>query len=174
MNNGDPIAYFLTWTLYGTHLQGDVRGWRRRRKGEQLPQPRLAQWRRERLQYDVLLLMPDQRDTVQAQCQSHCEHRGWRLWVANARSNHVHAVVTATGYSGATVRDQLKANCTRGLRERWEIFRARPVWTVGGDWQCINDVDELEIAIAYAGEAQDRKDRDAHQPEGASPRFESA
>jgi hypothetical protein len=33
MNSDDPIAYFITWTVYGTHLQGDERGWRRRRKG---------------------------------------------------------------------------------------------------------------------------------------------
>jgi len=60
--------------------------------------------------------------------------------------------------AGRTVRDQLKANCTRGLRERDPIFIDRPVWTVGGDWQCINTAEDLEQAIAYAGEAQDRKD----------------
>lgn len=25
MNNDDPIAFFITWTVYGTFLQGDVR-----------------------------------------------------------------------------------------------------------------------------------------------------
>ncbi len=45
MNDDEPIAYFITWTVYGTFLQGDVRGWRERQKGEQLPQPRLADWR---------------------------------------------------------------------------------------------------------------------------------
>ena len=52
MNSDDPIAFFITWTVYGTHLQGDERGWRRRRKGDQQPQPRLAQWRRERLKHE--------------------------------------------------------------------------------------------------------------------------
>jgi hypothetical protein len=58
------------------------------------------------------------------------------------------------------VRDQLKANCTRSLRERFAIFRDRPVWTVGGDWRCINSERELHRVIEYDRDAQDRKDRD--------------
>jgi hypothetical protein len=156
VNSDDPIAFFITWTVYGTHLQGDERGWRRRRKGEQLPQLRLAVWRRERLKHDVVLLSPEQRVIVEQECQRHCDHRGWHLWEASARSNHVHVVVTAAGCSGKTVRDQLKANCTRGLREQWAVFRDRPVWTVGGDWECINSEDDLETGCPYVREAQDR------------------
>jgi REP element-mobilizing transposase RayT len=156
MNDDDPIAYFITWTVYGTHLQGDLRGWRRRRKGNQLPQPLLEEWRRERLKHEVIRLTEEQRAIVEEQCQRHCDHRGWRLWEVNARSNHVHAVVTADGVSGKTVRDQLKANGTRALRERWAVFCDRPVWTFGGDWVCINSDDELEEVCAYVREAQDR------------------
>jgi hypothetical protein len=29
----DPLAYFLTWTTYGTWLPGDERGWCKRTKG---------------------------------------------------------------------------------------------------------------------------------------------
>jgi REP element-mobilizing transposase RayT len=155
-NTDSPIAFFVTWTVYGTHLQGDERGWRRRRKGNQQPQPRLAQWRRERLIHSVHLLTPDQRDIVERECRQHCEYRAWHLWEVNARSNHVHAVVTAVGYSGKTVRDQLKANCTRGLREHSAEFCDRPVWTVGGDWECINTEEDLETVCLYVREAQDR------------------
>jgi REP element-mobilizing transposase RayT len=156
MNSDDPIAYFITWTVYGTHLQGDERGWRRRRKGNQLPQPRLAQWRRERLKHEVILLSADQRRTVELECRRHCDHRNWRVWAVNVRWNHIHAVVTAFGASGKDVRDQLKANCTRGLREKWPEFQDRPVWTIGGDWECINTEDELEAVCIYVHEAQDR------------------
>jgi len=152
----DPIAFFITWTVYGSRLQGDVRGWRRRRHGDQEPQPRLAEWRRERLKHEVMLLSPEQRVVVECECQRHCDYRGWHLWAANARSTHVHIVVTAAGYSGKTVRDQLKANGTRGLRERWPQFRDRAVWTVGGDWVCINHEDDLESICLHVREAQDR------------------
>ena len=156
MNSDDPLAFFITWSVYGTHLQGDERGWRRRRKGPQEPKPRLAEWRRERLKHDVLLLSHEQRTKVEQECQRHCEHRHWKLWVVNARSNHVHAVVTAVDCSGKTVRDQLKANCTRGLRERWPVFCDRQVWSVGGDWECVNSEDDLESVCLYVREAQDR------------------
>src|ERR1043165_6116471 len=129
----DPLAYFITWTVYGSHLQGDECGWRRWREGYQPPQPRLADWHRKRLKYEVMLLSPDERNVVEAECERHCRHRGWHLWAANARTSHVHVVVTADACSGKTVRDQLKANCTRGLRERWKQFCNRTVWTVGGD-----------------------------------------
>jgi REP element-mobilizing transposase RayT len=156
MNPDDSIAYFITWTVYGSHLQGDERGWRRRHQGNQLSQPRLATWRQERLTHDIILLSTEQRDAIENQCRRHCDHRGWNLWAVSARSNHVHVVVTAAGYSGKTVRDQLKANATRGLRERWPQFRDRPVWTVGGDSQCIKDEDDLETKCVYVTEAQDR------------------
>ena len=153
---GDPLAFFITWTVYGTYLQGDERGWRRRCQGNQLPQPQLAEWHRERLKQNVILLSPNQRKVVEGECQRHCDHRGWRLWEANSRSNHVHVVVTANGCSGQTVRDQLKANCTRGIRQHWEEFRDRNVWTVGGDWECVNSEEDLETVSLYVREAQDR------------------
>lgn len=152
----EPLAFFITWTVYGSHLQGDEHGWRRRWHGEQRPQPQLAQWRWERLKHEVITLSPEQRGVVERECQRHCEHRSWHLWVVNARSTHVHAVVTASGCSGKTVRDQLKANGTRGLRERWTQFGDRPVWTVGGDWACINAEDDLEQVCVYVREVQDR------------------
>jgi hypothetical protein len=67
-------------------------------------------------------------------------------------------VVTAIGYWGDTVRDQLKANCTRGLRERHHEFCNRPVWTAGGDWECINREDDLEAVCLYIRDGQSRVD----------------
>lgn len=87
-----------------------------------------------------------------------CSFRSWKLWVGNPRSNHVHVVVTALGYAGSKVRDQIKANGTRVLRETWPVFADRPIWTEGGDWQCINSEEDLGTVIEYASEAQDRMD----------------
>jgi REP element-mobilizing transposase RayT len=160
MNADEPIAFFITWTVYGTHLQGAATGWRKFGKGEAPPQPLLEEWHRDRLKHSVLILSDDSRVIVEDEVTRHCQHRNWHLWVCNARSNHVHVVVTAIGMSGKVVRDQLKANCTRGLRTHSAAFRDRPVWTSGGDWRCINSEEELERVILYVREAQDRKDRD--------------
>jgi REP element-mobilizing transposase RayT len=152
----EPFGYFITWTVYGTFLQGDERWWRKKRRGSQPPQPRLEQWHRDRLRYDVITLSSEQRTIVESEVRAHCKHRQWRLWVANARTNHVHAVVTAPGFAGSKVRDQLKANSTKALRQHDQRFIGRPVWTVGGDVQYLNTEVEVEQAILYAGEAQDR------------------
>jgi REP element-mobilizing transposase RayT len=130
------------------------------KKGEQPPQPLLVQWRRDRLKHSIVLLDGEMQGVVEAEIDRHCLHRGWHVWARNARSNHVHVVVTATGISGKIARDQLKANCTRGLRERWAIFLDRSVWTVGGDWECINDDDDLATVAEYVRESQDRKHLD--------------
>jgi REP element-mobilizing transposase RayT len=116
----------------------------------------LEQWRQDRLKYPVLLLSMHQRQVVENEIERHCSIRNWRVWTKSARSNHVHAVVTAPGVRGSKVRDQLKANATRSLREVWNEFRDRPVWTALGDWQCINTEEDLEQVIIYVSEAQDR------------------
>ncbi|QDT90804.1 hypothetical protein [Gimesia algae] len=157
-----PLAYFITFTVYGTFLQGDWRLWRSRGKGSQPAQPPLEQWHRDRLKHDIILLGKQQRSAVENETARLCHFREWKLWTANARSNHVHVVVSVSAQAGDKVRDQIKANCTRVLRQDWPVFIDRPVWTVGGDWQCINSENELEQAVIYAGEVQDRKDRD-HQ-----------
>lgn len=157
--NDDPLAYFITWTVYGTFLQGDSRWWRARRKGTKTPQPLLEQWHRDRLNHDVILLSDRHREIVENEIARLSEFRDWKLWVANARSNHVHVVVSAQQHNGKQIRDQMKANCTRVLREDDSRFIDRPIWTTGGDWQCINTEDDLEQAVLYAGEVQDRMDR---------------
>ena len=155
-NDNEPLAYFVTWTVYGTFLQGDDRWWRKKRKGSQHPQPKLSQWHRDRLKHDIVLLNNQHRATVASAIARHCEHRDWKLWIANPRTNHVHVVVSAPGFTGSKVRDQLKANCTGDLRRHDKIFVNRPVWTSKGDWQCINTDDDLEDAVQYAGESQDK------------------
>ncbi len=156
MNDNEPIAFFITWTVYGTFLQGDERGWRRRMNGYQASQPRLATWRRERLKHTIKLLSHAQQSAIDAEIERLAAFRGWYVWTTSARTNHVHTVISANGYAGNVVRDQLKANCTRVLRERWPVFIDRPVWTIGGDWECINSERDLEQLVAYVSEAQDR------------------
>ena len=156
INHGFPLAYFITWTVYGSFLQGDGRWWSKVHLGNQSPQPRLEDWRRTRLNHEIILLSDKHREVVINEIRHHCEIRKWRLWIANPRTNHIHVVVSAQSHTCENVRDQLKANCTRGLRRLDRRFSDRPVWTRGGNWRCIYSEEELEKAIQYAGEAQDR------------------
>ena len=61
-----PLALFVTWTVYGTFLPGDARGWRHRTEGGKLPQPRLEQWSQSQLKHDIVLLDDTMRGVAEA------------------------------------------------------------------------------------------------------------
>jgi REP element-mobilizing transposase RayT len=158
-NAGVPLAYFLTWTTYGTWLPGDDRGWRRKGEPEVQPSnPFLAEMARSRMKEKEFTLSHEHRHLVERTIQRHCELRRWTLHAVNARTNHIHVVVTAVGYRPETVRDQFKAWCTRALKEAGAA-RSR-FWTEGGRCDWINAEDGRESVVTYVREAQDRKARD--------------
>jgi REP element-mobilizing transposase RayT len=158
-NPKDPLAYFITWTCYGTWLHGDERGWHEWGKGERTgPDFVLKSTAKSKMVETEFSMSQIDRKVVEETIDKHCEHRGWTLHKVNARTNHVHIVVTAPGYAPETVRDQFKSWCTRNLKPHHpgrEHF-----WTEGASLRYINHEEDLEAAIIYAGEAQDRKDRD--------------
>ena len=112
----DPLAYLLTWTIYGTWLPGDDRGWIE--KQADLRQPDLERQRQAVMLMKELplTLADDQREIVQSVIRRHCEIRKWQLHAVNCRTNHVHAVITADRHPD-DIMDQLKAWCTRRLKE---------------------------------------------------------
>ena len=153
-NTDEPIAYFITWTTYGTWLPGDERGsWHR----GQYHSPNLLfrHMAAAKMKETALTLSQEARDIVEETVTKHCEIRSWKLHTVRARSNHVHVVVTAPGYKPETVRDQFKAWCTRLLKPH-HPDRER-FWTEGGSRRWLNHEDDLEAAITYVNEAQDRK-----------------
>lgn len=155
-NTGEPIAFLITWTCYGTWLPGDERGWYRWGEGElQPPNAQFVEMAESKMKESAFKLAPEDREIVEQTISRHCEIRGWTLHAVNARSNHVHVVVTATGYDPRTVHDQFKAWCTRHLKHR-HANRKR-FWTEGGSCRWINQEDELESAVVYVKDAQDRK-----------------
>jgi REP element-mobilizing transposase RayT len=155
-NPGDPIAYFITWTTYGTWLPGDERGWcRKGEAGIHDPNRFLFEFNRARMKEAEFRLSLEQRNIVEQTIRKHCEIRNWTLDAVNARSNHIHLVVTANGYSPEDVRNQLKAWCTRAIKNT-ALIRQR-FWTEGADCEKLYDEAELEAAVIYVLEAQDRK-----------------
>jgi REP element-mobilizing transposase RayT len=158
----DPLAYFLTWNTYGTWLPGDQRGWIEYRRGWQLPDPIRELEAAALMTEDACRLDQEQRKRVEAQVAETCEVRNWRLWAVNCRTNHIHVVVTADR-KPELVRNQLKAWCTRRLKELDDVRRAANPrltlrenwWAERGSQRYINDEDSLEAAIRYVLEGQD-------------------
>jgi REP element-mobilizing transposase RayT len=159
-NPGDPLAYFLTWTTFGTWLPGDERGWKRKDEPEIQPPNRLVREMAEsRMKEQAFSLNDDHRRLVEETIRKHCEIRGWLLHALSVRSNHVHVVVTAAGYAPETTREQFKAWSTRNLKGA--VKGRLRFWTEGGSCRWINQQHELEAAVIYVNEAQDRKGVDA-------------
>ena len=155
-NTGEPIAFFITWTTYGTWLPGDDRGWNRKGEFEHRPpDPLFNEAAAVKLKETPFLLKPNDRQIVEITIGKHCEIRAWELHIVNVRSNHVHVVVTAPDYQPETVAAQFKAWSTRKLKPN-HPDRKR-FWTQGASCRWINQAGDLDIAIEYASEAQDRK-----------------
>lgn len=157
--NDEPLAYFLTWTTYGTWLPGDQRGWVEYKRGWQLPDAEREIQAASIMTEEACLLTARQRKIVEQQIAQTCEHRKWRLYAVNCRTNHVHVVVGAPGASPQKVRNDLKAWSTRKLKETSDSQRQK-WWSERGSQRYINDEDTLAAVIAYVLEAQDRKHLD--------------
>ena len=158
-NTKEPIAYFITWTTYGTWLPGDERGWQRWGEGQlQPPNQLFREMAKSDMKEPSFMLSDVDRGVVEKTVAEHCDIRTWCRYAVNARSNHVHVVVAAPGYDPKTVRGQFKSWCTHRLKPSHP--ERQRFWTEGGSCRWINFKDDLESAIIYTNDAQDRKDRD--------------
>jgi len=155
----DPVAYFITWTTYGTWLPGDERGWVKRGEWKAQQADRDLEQRARALMTDhVVILTPEQRTIVDSVIVDHCRIRGWQLHARNVRTNHVHVVVSAL-VDPKIIREQLKAWTSRrlsdnaGLQKKGKDGRRR-WWTEKGDIECIGNEVRLAEVILYVNEMQ--------------------
>lgn len=91
--------------------------------------------------------------------QDHCAKRQWLLHACNCRTNHIHIVVTASGYDIEIPREQFKTWCTRKLKPQNPSIKRENWWTQRGWDEYIDDVESLETVISYVRDAQDHKNR---------------
>ena len=109
---------------------------------------------------DACILLPAQRQLVEATVDAHCRVKGWELFAVNCRSNHIHVVVAAP-LMPKMIRSQLKAWCTRRLKEDEVAQGVLPEqvrenwWAERGSGRYLNDELSLEAAVIYVLEGQD-------------------
>ena len=148
------LFYYLdnVWHL----VASDERGWQKFKFGGiQPPDPKRESAARAEMTETEFVMSEIHREIVEQTVRKHCEIRKWHLHVVNARSNHVHVVVTAPGYAPKIVREQFQAWCTRKVKE--VVPDRENFWTERGSGRCINTLEELERVIQYCSEAQDLK-----------------
>ena len=154
----EPLAYFLTWTTYGSWLPGDERGWADKPGRLKLGDQKLVAQAKALLTEPELTLTDEQRQIVERTIADHCRIRGWHLHSVNCRTQHVHVVVTATDRDPEEVMDQFEAWCTRKLKDREQSNgHAKPRdkwWTQRGSKRHLFDEASVEEAIKYVSDGQ--------------------
>jgi len=153
------LAYLITWAVYGTWLPGDrrksVSEENRRGAPFERPNPARVAYHRELLQHRPHALSQAERATVENTIREVCEIRGWSLRAVNARSNHVHTVVSCSVTPEKVLVD-LKSWATRRLRAMDpDRFEGR-VWTKHGSARHLFDAPSVKRAIEYVQHHQER------------------
>ena len=131
-----PLAYFLTFTCYGTWLHGDERGSVDREHnlaGTPVLEPDASRRSQEQ---ECLTESPYQLDAerrgiiLSAICEI-VRRKQWTLHAAHVRSNHVHVVLTADGPPERVMND-IKTAASRRLNKVFPAEDGRRRWTRHG------------------------------------------
>jgi hypothetical protein len=152
----DPLAFFITWPTYGTWLPGDERGWVEYHRGWKMPSPSLEQACRACMVEEQCLLTAEERFIVIEQVNETCSYRSWVHYASDCRSNHAHLVIGAARTVPEKIRKDIKAWCTRRLKERSRPQR-KNWWAERGSIRYVWDDESLSKVIEYVRDAQDRK-----------------
>ena len=135
----------MTWTTYGTWLQGDKRGFVK--KGKVLSGSKgLQQANDRRRTEDVVKLKKVEREVVRKAMLEEAVRIGEEILALSLRSNHVHVVIGEGGRSVEKVVSRLKSAAYYAMRERG--FKGR-LWTRGYDKRFCFDERALKDRIAY-------------------------
>ena len=152
----DPLAFFITWPTYGTWLPGDDRGWVEHQHGWQLPNTTLEQYCRASMSEEQCILSPLERKIVLQQIVETCQYREWIHFASDCRSNHAHILIGAPNTSPKKIRADIKAWCSRRLRELSRPHQEN-WWAERGSIRYVWTEESLATVIQYITEAQGRK-----------------
>ena len=147
----EPIAYFLTWTTYGTWLSGDDRGWvDHKDAGAHVPYKpanvALSAAMTKAMGQEAVRFSERQRTTVEESIRESCRLNNWTVHALGVRSNHVHVVLSSGNAAPEKVMTHLKAYASRALND---IFGPRRWWTRHGSTRYVKTASSLFKAVEY-------------------------
>jgi len=148
-----PLAYLISFRAYGTCLHGDRRGsvdrFHNRYRSPRIPPN--EQWRKYNfasLKQPPVKLGSQRRAAIEKAIRETCKIRGWVLLALNARSNHIHTVVSAN-CKPEPILNAFKANATREMREAGCWHSDRSPWIPRGSKKYLWDEESVSAAVAY-------------------------
>ena len=148
-----PLAYFITFSCYGTWLHGgkEISVDRNHNipETEFLPfnQARHISVKKRMLETPYLLDEP-QRQIVLNTIKEVCDYREWVLIAAHVRTNHVHLIVHAM-LSPENIMNTIKAYSSRRLNESKLDGKRINRWTRHGSTRYLWHEEEVEATIQY-------------------------
>ncbi|MBK8207784.1 MAG: transposase [Planctomycetes bacterium] len=148
-----PLAYFITFTTYGTWLHGDARGSVDRDHNEfgteKLKPDRLFEFVRENtLKYPPFKLQLSMIRPVDAAIRICCNARKWCVHALNVRTNHVHLAVSGPVSPGRILGD-CKRYATRRLRDDKLVKQDQRIWTEDGSKRYVWNAIQLQRVVDY-------------------------
>lgn len=98
-------------------------------------------------------LNAERRFVVYAITREVCEYRHWKLHALNVRTTHVHVVVSAK-HKPERVMNDLKACCTRRMREANVLDTAAEPWSYHGSTRYVDSDNSFARAKTYVSDEQ--------------------
>jgi REP element-mobilizing transposase RayT len=155
-----PLAYFITFSTYGTWLHGTAKG---RGSVDRVhnvfgtpflpPNATREQHARSRMTQPAYLLGVREREIVCAALQELSQERAWNLLAAHVRTNHVHVVIDAP-IAVERLMSDFKGRASRNLTLAKSDNQVRHRWTRHGSTRYLFTEAEVARAIRYSLDEQ--------------------
>ncbi|MBA4191268.1 MAG: hypothetical protein C0467_25075 [Planctomycetaceae bacterium] len=167
-----PLAYFITFTTYGTWLHGDAPGSVDQEHNQVglpwLPaDPELQTIARGRMTQQAYLLDAPRREVVRDAIIEECQFRSWSILALHVRSNHVHLVVISEREPEFVMRS-CKATASKRLNETGLDQPDRKRWTTHGSTKYLWHEEAVAAAVNYTLHRQGDP-MAVYPPESGSP-----
>jgi len=122
-------GYMLTWTTYGTWLQGDGRGYVK--NGKILSENKgLEKANRKKQKSESVILTAQEKQIISQVILTEADRIGHSIEALSVRTNHIHLVARPHPESIEKIAGRYKSLDTRAL---WENGRTGRIWTRGFD-----------------------------------------
>jgi REP element-mobilizing transposase RayT len=153
MGSSAPLAYFITFSCYGTRLHGDEEDSVDRAHNTpgapRLPPRRGWVMGEERnMKQPAYRLNRMEREIALRAVQQHCGYRNWRLRAAHVRSTHIHFVVEAEAIP-ETILTEVKAYASRALNRAGKETLNRVRWSRHGSTRYLWKPEHVRAAMQY-------------------------
>jgi hypothetical protein len=152
------LAHFISFHTYGTWLHGREDGSVDRLhnvvgKPALRSDPDRVSLERSKLKHPPITLCAERRFVVHETIQDVCDYRRWALKALNVRTTYVHVVLAGASTPERAMND-LKAYCTRRMREAHVLAADLSPWSYHGSTRYLDSDNSLCRAITYVRDEQ--------------------